>query len=185
MLIRNKSCYDFHFYMSPDILKIIYWERAEALISVATDPTSLPDVYVEGDKFVLAGQSSGYKPSPVVKINGIDVEQFLNSAAAFSPWSQDVDANYNAMFPNPALKGLNIRGGNTFKTGGQAHQFLGSETTLTFANGTRRNVDTYAVSYQDWSGVTDGKTFAEVRTIVGGRLRAIIELSEFQMLGMR
>ena len=86
---------DFHCYIRPDIVKLFYFERAESLISVASDPTSLPDVYVESDKFVLGGQSSGYEPSPVVKINGVEVEQWLNEEAAFAPWSQYPDANYN------------------------------------------------------------------------------------------
>jgi hypothetical protein len=70
------SAYDFHFYVRPDIMRVFYWERAESLISVAKDPTSLPNVYGDKDKFALAGNSSGYQPSPVVKINGVDVEQW-------------------------------------------------------------------------------------------------------------
>ena len=142
-----QSPYDFHFYVRQDILTVFYYLRAESLISVAKTPTSLPSVYGDRDRFALAGNSSDYQPSPVVKINGVDVEEWINEFAAFNPWSQDPDANYNAVFFNPASHGFTTKDGNYFRTGGGL-QPQASETVLTFQNGTRRNIDTYAQTFQ-------------------------------------
>ena len=64
------SAYDFHVTFNSDILNVFSWARTVDLISVATDPNSLPSAYVASDIFVLSGlNSSSYTPSPVVSIN--------------------------------------------------------------------------------------------------------------------
>jgi hypothetical protein len=86
------------------------------------------------------------------------VEQWLNQYAAFEPWDHDPDANYNNIFYSVAVEGVPTNpNGKRFSS--SFYHFPGSVTTLRFANGTTNTVQSYASTQQDFTGVTDGKSF--------------------------
>jgi hypothetical protein len=172
------SAYDGHFAYTPDILGVFFFLRlfTESLaggtpalyqiISVSTDGVSLPNVYSALDALTLAGQGGGYTPSPITQINGEDVEDWLNTYAATNGGGrqQDPDSNYNLLFPSasgdsvPSLVG---QLGNAFA---QTRTYQGSDTVLTFDNGTERHVITVAGVSADLQStfarsVRDGPSF--------------------------
>lgn len=57
--------------------QVFSFERNFTLISISKDGISVPEVYGTPDLAVLAGNVTdpGYKPSPISKINGEDVEK--------------------------------------------------------------------------------------------------------------
>lgn len=76
------SARDFHYAMRPDITQLFRFYRAEELMSVLTDGSSLPDVYMSTYVPALRAENvCHYRASPIVLINGIDVETFINGSA--------------------------------------------------------------------------------------------------------
>ena len=70
---------DFHLLYIPDILDVFGWQRSTSLLSMSRDGSALPDIYGAFDLVALVrGNETDYKPSPVVSINGTDVEEWLN-----------------------------------------------------------------------------------------------------------
>ncbi|KAK0357513.1 hypothetical protein LTR02_014489 [Friedmanniomyces endolithicus] len=154
------SAYDFHFNWVPDLVTVFNWNRQGSLLSLSSDGLSLPDVYDSSDvKALAASNPSNYPPSPVTSINGVDTESWLNEFAAANPWDHDPDANYNNVMVNIPL--LSNSGGGPQGEGAYTHGMVyqGNDTVLTFANGTTRQVYTYAKTHCDLSGVTDGASF--------------------------
>ena len=150
------SAHDGHFVYSPDILNILYFIRSDPIYSVSKDGTSLPEIYIGLDdvRNMAYSNSSNYTVSPVTKINDEDVENWLNAQAAMFA-QQDPDANYNLLFP--ILNCASGYCGNLFT--GIGDIYLGSDTIVTFRNGSTRHIDTYATSTADFTGVTDGPSF--------------------------
>jgi hypothetical protein len=72
--------------------------------------------------------------------------------------SSDPDANYNNIFWSVPVEGVPTNpNGKRFSQ--YFYHFPGSVTTLKFANGTTKNVLSYATTQLDFTGVTDGKSF--------------------------
>ena len=102
------AAYDGHFVYAPDITLIFSYVRLNSsnfvnglpdlfqLYSVSPDGIGLPSVYGFQDQVALAGlNSSTYKPSPIIQINGEDVEEYLNHWAIVNGngLQQEPDAN--------------------------------------------------------------------------------------------
>lgn len=128
------------------------------VFSVSEDGVSLPDVYAFADQAALAApEASDYTASPIVQIDGQDVEAYLNDFATLNGGNQDPDANYNSLFPNvPDLTGTSGAGLGLFST---MQWYQGNQTMLKFANGTFRSFAIYAGTLMDFSNVTDGQSF--------------------------
>ena len=154
------SAYDEHFNYLPDIVNVFQWLRANNLFSVSKDGQALPEVYMDLDIKVL-GEYAGknYSVSPVTKINGKDVESFLNDLAPIAGGAQDPDANYNNLFPVIPLESTG-QAANANPPGFQfASVSQGSSTVVTFANGTTKKISTFASTSQSFKGVVDGASF--------------------------
>ncbi|OGM44251.1 peptidase S41 family protein [Aspergillus bombycis] len=119
---------------------IFYFRNRVSLISVSSDGVELPQLYTLEDAQAL--QRDPKIVSPVVSINGYDAVSYLNQYAE-SDHFQDPDARYNHLFPSSAryVAQQGQEGTWTFNSGlwpGYASQ------TLSFANGTSRDVPTLA-----------------------------------------
>lgn len=152
------SAYDQHFNYLPDITQIFSFYRTNNLFSVSTDGQALLEVYMDLDLGVLGNPSwKNYTVSPVTKINGQPVENYLNKLAAELGGAQDPDANYNALFPVIPLQSTGQASVPAYFAYSPSYQ--GSSTEVTFQNGTTRKITTFASTSQSFQGVTDGASF--------------------------
>lgn len=95
----------------------------------------------------------GFKPSPVVKIDGVDVVTFLLKQS-FARQLQDPDALWNDVF---------YQFGKTSATSFQAPgSYPGPHTNLTFANGTTATFPNVAIVNVDLKGVASGDAAYQV-----------------------
>ena len=151
------SAKDEHFNFYPDITQIFFFLRSNNLYSVSKDGQALPEVYMDLDIDVLGFASwKNYTASPVTKINGKPVENFLNDLAD-QGGAQDPDANYNALFPVIPLVSTNQPVNPPAFQYSATYQ--GSSTVVTFKNGTTRKIETFASTSMSFKGVVDGTTF--------------------------
>ena len=77
----------------------IFHIRSSGLVSVSKDGKDTPEVYFVAD---LAAQENGWDISPVAKINGEDLQDFLNNFALELD-SQDPDTRWNRLFMSRAV----------------------------------------------------------------------------------
>jgi hypothetical protein len=170
------AAHDGHFKYIPDILQVFTFARLASenitgdapwetfkLLSVSDDGVQLPLVYGYSDRFTLANPAaSHYKPSPIVTINGEDVEDWLNVESGMEGRFQDPDASYNFLFPNIPEQNT-VDPMEPLEEGGfvQPRTSDGEVTYVSFANGTTRRLTTAArVLLSDlWGNVKDGESF--------------------------
>ncbi|KAF2444240.1 peptidase S41 family protein [Karstenula rhodostoma CBS 690.94] len=148
--------YDNHLAWQPDILAgVMQFQRPAGteLVSVSSDGNQLPEIYAYRD-LGLAKNNTSFKPSPVRTINGVGVEEYLQTVATQADF-HDADTRWNALFPSQPLiaSGVNYLG--SFRTG----MFEGPNTTMAFDNGTVKSSMNVAVVVGDFTGITDGTTF--------------------------
>ena len=171
------AAHDGHFSYVPDILQVFLFTRLASdrimsdgtldpfsLLSVSDDGVQLPSVYGYSDRFALASPAaSNYRPSPIVKINGEDVETWLEKLATGNGANQDPDANYNSLFPS--IPHLSSRSLSISTLTDNVFTFRltdgGSTANIHFANGTTRDARTAAILAKPelWVGVEDGESF--------------------------
>ena len=153
------SARDEHFTYIPDILlsaMIFARPRAAALVSVAEDARGLPEVYMFSD--IEATQNgAGFKPSPVVEINGEDAHKFLMETASRGQ-AHDPDAGFNTLFVNQAIRSIDQDDlGDLLST----YQYPGPTTEYVFMNGSTLVFQNLAIIWGNFSGVKDGRSFFE------------------------
>ncbi|KAF2163719.1 hypothetical protein M409DRAFT_57214 [Zasmidium cellare ATCC 36951] len=155
LLDTINSAHDGHFWYFADITQIFSFVR-QPLYSVSKDGISVPEVYLAADIIAFnSPNGTNSTTSPVARINGQDVEAFLNQNAAATGNNQDPDANYNTMFPEY------VRGAKSVGVFASSSFYSGPVTTLTFRNGTSRIMQNYATTTANFTGVVDGKSFFE------------------------
>jgi hypothetical protein len=137
---------------SPDILNVFSFQRLVDIASVSDDGKSMPKIYLLSD---LIRQKSGKgEISAVVKINGEDVQSYLEKVAAREQYI-DADARFNKL----VYKSNSTQSQSSFllQTG-----YDGPSTTFTFANGTTSktydNVAKLSSGY-NFDGVDSGAAF--------------------------
>ena len=91
--------------------------------------------------------AKGFTPSPVVKIDGVDVVSFLLEQS-LTKLEQDPDTLWNSLFYQ-----LGKTASSTFEN---PSFYTGSETTITFANGTELTNSNIAFVNVNLTGVTTG-----------------------------
>jgi hypothetical protein len=102
--------------MYPDLLtKAFEWGRQRALVSISSDGSEIPEIYIYGEitpspRPDFANQlSEDVTTSPstasVVKtINGIDAATYVANWSYTASFNQDADAAYNTMFYEKAFE---------------------------------------------------------------------------------
>ncbi|KAE8149084.1 hypothetical protein BDV25DRAFT_156969 [Aspergillus avenaceus] len=146
---------NFHFQYLPDILQVFSFQRLFGITTISKDGTTVPEIYVASDIYAKeAGNST--KISPISKINGEDVEKFLEKVAAYEQYI-DPDARFNSLM----YKGNETSSRGGFEIPNFSTVYQGAMTNVTFKNDTTRSVDNAALTRVDLDGITDGKTFFE------------------------
>ncbi|KAF7591698.1 hypothetical protein BBP40_001211 [Aspergillus hancockii] len=162
---------NFHFNYAPDILQVFLFQRVFGVATVSSDGTSVPETYVISDLYLNHTEDSS-KISPIAKINGDDVQTYLNKIAAREQYI-DPDARYNSLM---------YRSNATASIGSFAAQGLGiyegPTTNVTFKNDTTRVYRNLAQAQTDLTGVTDGKSF--FKKLCTGSFTGIQASSEYK-----
>lgn len=104
------SAYDGHFGYQAEIISVFSFDRASPIYSISDDGIALPNIYLGHDiHYLRANASDDGTVSPIVQINGQDVQTYLNEYATLNVQDQDPDANYNALFlQGPSVPGVNF-----------------------------------------------------------------------------
>ncbi|KAJ5093605.1 hypothetical protein N7456_009466 [Penicillium angulare] len=149
------SAFDGHLNIQLCSSTIMVFSNNVPLISISTNGTTIPEVYTITDAKGL--QTHKDKVSPIVSINGEDVESYLGKIS-LGDNSQDYDALYNAVFPSNPYS-LDVDGGYSFKELGlfsESQVWTGAYHTLHFANGSSQVVDTVVnVKHWEWKSGKD------------------------------
>ncbi|KAI0470050.1 hypothetical protein GGR56DRAFT_668271 [Xylariaceae sp. FL0804] len=150
--------HDGHFRFFPDLLTgVIQFTRGVGLVSVSEDGLVVPKIYTHED-VVLATVDSSFEPSVVTEIDGVDAVSYLKNESQLGSLN-DPDALYNTMFFTIPFSVSQVWDGYFAGSGRFGNIWPGSNTTLTFENGTSTTFTTSASVLQDFSGVTDGESF--------------------------
>jgi hypothetical protein len=159
-----QSAHDGHFSYIPDSVGGIFqWGRNVPLVSVSEDGEQLPAVFAFEDVLGLQYKNISYTPSAIVKIDGSEATEFLQTLSQLGSL-QDRDALYNNVFYELAQVGLGDSGSGTgmFTGGGRGrYVYPGATTTFTFANGTERMIENYARVRYNFRNVNSGETLAK------------------------
>ena len=138
---------------------VFQFTRPFPLVSVSEDGSKLPAVFAYYDVLGTQFKNITYTPSPIVKIDDIDVNFFLEELSQIGAL-QDRDALYNNLFYNLAQISLGSSGTATgmFSGGGRARYVpLQANTTFEFANGSISLVPNTARTYIDFTNITSGE----------------------------
>jgi len=153
--------HDGHFRFFPDLLsKALIFSRPVSLVSVSKDGVATPKIYEKND--IIAYNAAGNRtlPSELTKINDEDVVTFLENWAQLGPL-QDPDAQYNNVFYEMAFDAQQYEAYAGYFGGSGRFGLIypGPETTLEFANGTKRVFENQASVIGNFSRIVDGTSF--------------------------
>ncbi|KAI1511717.1 hypothetical protein L13192_06963 [Pyrenophora tritici-repentis] len=128
------------------------WRRSSdfALISASKDGSEIPRIWAMQD---FNGTTS-YEPSPVTKVDGRDVVEFLNEEAKLSAY-HDPDTRFNAMFFMQPAENFGYFTSPRF--------YPGANTNVTYENGTTNTYRNGAIVLRPdiWSSINSPETFYE------------------------
>ncbi|KAH7411774.1 hypothetical protein DE146DRAFT_254437 [Phaeosphaeria sp. MPI-PUGE-AT-0046c] len=161
------SAGDFHLAFLADITEIFIFARPNAsLVSISEDGIKLPELYLKSDADQLRRPNPPTNLAALRKINGQSTSEYLEQLSSNTSY-HDADARYNNIFSNSVNIGLGLDTGGIFALNSA---YPGPNTTLTFANGTVRQIQNVAVipSIYNFDNVTSGKSFFS--TFCQGRL---------------
>ncbi|KAF2190377.1 hypothetical protein K469DRAFT_746897 [Zopfia rhizophila CBS 207.26] len=137
-LLVNRM-HDSHVTLNAGILDALSFLSPYGLVSVSADGKQPPEVYLSDD--LLMGQLEGWTPSPVTKINGQVVVEYLTQFAELnSNGYLEPHADWNSLMDTPAMwisGDLSIFQSATF--------YPGDELNFTFKNGSTE--ETYWLSF--------------------------------------
>jgi hypothetical protein len=129
------------------------WRRSSqiALISASKDGNEVPKVWVMND---FNTTNASFQPSPVTRINGQEVGQFLEAETQLNSY-HDPDTRYNAMFFMQPAESFGYFTSPRF--------YPGPSTSVTYENGTTRNYTNSAIVLEPraWRYISDPQTFYE------------------------
>ncbi|OTB04220.1 hypothetical protein M426DRAFT_11842 [Hypoxylon sp. CI-4A] len=149
------SAHDGHFYYLPDVFKAFTFENnlASDIVSVSANGTSLPRLY----RLSALQSNSGTDPVAISEINGQDATSFMMDVALKFVSAQDMDAQWNTLFPTYS----NAYGNQNPWAG--AASFLGPNLTLTYEDGSTYTEQTMATLNEDinFSNINTGDDYYE------------------------
>lgn len=123
-----------------------------ALISASSDGSEVPEVWSIRD---YNSSQAGYEPSPIVQIDGQDVQQFLEAEALKNAY-HDPDTRFNALFFMASAENYGLFTSPTF--------YPGPTTSVTYKNGTTNEYTNAAVILQaeTWPSITSPEDFYSI-----------------------
>ncbi|KAH7399875.1 hypothetical protein BKA64DRAFT_733306 [Cadophora sp. MPI-SDFR-AT-0126] len=175
LLMLFQSVHDGHFRFSPDLLsKALVFRRPVQVVSVSVDGVAAPRVYVRESIDAYVNKSRTTMPSPITKVNGEDVEVFMEKLAQLG-FLQDKDGLYNNLMYEMAFdaQSPNYRYTGYFALAGRYGYFYpGANTTVEFEDGLVSTIMNYAEVVGNFDGIVDGKTLYD-RFCTGPQLQAV------------
>ncbi|KAF1965853.1 hypothetical protein BU23DRAFT_593452 [Bimuria novae-zelandiae CBS 107.79] len=154
------EAHDGHLAFILDVIGSVFlFSRPLPLVSVSEDGKKLPAVFSYYDVLGVQFKNVSYTPSHIVKIDGTDVNEYLENLSQDGSL-QDRDALYNNLFYNLAQISLGSSGtGTGMFTGGGRGRFspLAANTTLDFANSSTTVIQNYARPQVSFTNVTSGE----------------------------
>lgn len=130
------------------------WRRNTniALVSASKDGSAVPEVWSLADSYA---SQSGYEPSPITKIDGRDVQEFLKAEADMTAY-HDPDTRYQSLFYMSTADNYGLFVSPRF--------YPGPTTSVTYANGTTDEYLNAAVILQPdiWSGISSPQDFYDI-----------------------
>lgn len=159
--LTNGECLgsgDFHLTFFADITSVFRFARPNAtLVSISEDGVKLPQLYLKSDADQLRGRNPPKNLAALEKINGQSASEYLEKLSSNITY-HDADARYNSVFSNSVNVGLGADTGGLFASDSV---YPGPNTTLTFANGTERQIQNVAVipAVYNFDNVTNGASF--------------------------
>ncbi|KNG46160.1 peptidase s41 family protein [Stemphylium lycopersici] len=127
------------------------WRRGSsfALISASTDGSEIPQVWALQD---FNNTNGAYDPSPVTKLDGKDVLDFLKEEADLTAY-HDPDTRFNAMFF--------MQSADSYGSFTNPRFYPGATTNITYENGTTDEYRNAAIVLQPttWNYIEDAETF--------------------------
>ncbi|RVX69845.1 hypothetical protein B0A52_05679 [Exophiala mesophila] len=151
------SARDGHLTWKGDLIGVFTFVRSTVgagLVSISSDGQETPQVYMSDDIVQFNPQSNvvqpitGFTPSPVLEIDGVDVNDFLLEQSLVHP-SQDPDSLWNQVFFQ-----LGRQSDSTFVS---PVFYPGPHTNLTFVNGTTRQFPNQAIVNVPLEGLATGE----------------------------
>ncbi|EYE92269.1 peptidase S41 family protein [Aspergillus ruber CBS 135680] len=151
---------NYHFLFGSDILSIFLFWREVAMTTISDDGLKVPNTYVAGD-IIAQHADDGVSISPITKVNGQDVQEYLEKIADWEQYT-NLDARYNNLLFREAKPGSLVSPAQVFYG-----VYDDAATTVTFKNGTTRRYNNIATvsgvaENIDWSEVTDGKSLFKI-----------------------
>ncbi|KIW23025.1 uncharacterized protein PV07_11257 [Cladophialophora immunda] len=147
------SARDGHLSWNGDLMNSFTFSRTTGLAAVSSDGEEIPQVYSQDDLLAADGDTgklgpaTGYAPSPVTSIDGVDVVTFLLTQSMVTRF-QDPDALWNLLFPTLANKWSPLFQVPTY--------YPGPSTNITFANGTTFQYPNVAIVNVPLDGIQTG-----------------------------
>lgn len=122
---------DGHVTLTAGVLAAFSFISPYEITSVSLDGKEAPRIYITDH--IINSPKNGGKPSPIVTINGTEVNEFLTSYAALNSWGYvEPHAEWNDLMSHPTL---DIQGGLTTFSGSGTF-YPGDNLTFTFEDGT-------------------------------------------------
>lgn len=123
---------DGHVVLNAGILSAFSFGSPYEIISASIDGKQAPKVYITYD-LQPDGALQPWTPSPILSINGTEVNEFISAYSALNSWGYlESHAEWNDLMSHPTL---DIQGGlTTFSSSGTFYP--GDNLTFTFENGT-------------------------------------------------
>ncbi|KAJ4325134.1 hypothetical protein N0V94_000848 [Neodidymelliopsis sp. IMI 364377] len=126
---------DGHVTLTAGVLAAFSFASPYEIVSVSVDGKQEPKIYITDD-LLHDSVSEGWTPSPIVTINGTEVNEFLDTYATLNSWGYvETHAEWNNLMSHPTL---DIQGGLTTFSGAGTF-YPGANLTFTFENGTALN----------------------------------------------
>ncbi|KAH7351211.1 hypothetical protein BKA65DRAFT_605684 [Rhexocercosporidium sp. MPI-PUGE-AT-0058] len=164
LLLMFQSVHDGHFRFSPDLLsRALVFRRPIQVVSISLDGLEVPRVYLRDTIDSYVKRNSTTMPSPVVKVNGENVDTFMMKLAEVG-FLQDKDGLYNNLMYEMAFdaQSPSYRYTGYFALAGRYGYFYpGSDTTIELENGTISTIQNYAEVVGNFEGVVDGPSLYE------------------------
>ncbi|KAK0122059.1 hypothetical protein ONS95_010323 [Cadophora gregata] len=161
LAIRNllHGAHEGHLALQTPLYSLFIFRSPFEFVSVSSDGSQLPQIYVYRDFELVATSSAtlSWSPSPVTDIDGQSAEAFLaDYARNHATGTIEPHADYNSVLFNAAR----YLGNNLVQSTplGLGFDYLGHDTmNLTFANGTSTSGNWTSIAQQNLTGVTSGE----------------------------
>lgn len=130
--LLNYALKDGHVALNAGILSAFSFGSPWEITSASIDGKQTPRIYITDD-LLPEKASQPWSPSPVVTINGTEVNEFVRTYAALNSWGYlEPHAEWNDLMSHPTL---DIQGGLTTFSGSGTF-YPGDDLIFTFENGT-------------------------------------------------